>query len=224
MSAGPVRLTRVRALMAAAGLAVVALVVAGCASTVSGSGEFAGSATTSAPSTKATSSKSPSTSSSKSSSRSKDFPDPTATRVTSPSSTPSTSASSTRTSATPKPTGTDAALKSQLARTGENWIHAYAAADVPTFCSLSDPTSLQAVFDEKGITSCDTLTITWDTDLDLKAKLAAFAIPDPTKIIITGGTAFILSFDVTPSGLVGIDWIKQADSSWKVDASILSSS
>lgn len=101
-------------------------------------------------------------------------------------------------------------------------MHAYAAADVPKFCSLSDPPSLKTVLDAKGITSCDTLTITWDTDLDLKAQLAAFAIPDPTKIFIVGDTAFILADNVSPAGLVGLDWIKQADGSWKVDAAVLS--
>ncbi|MCW2602946.1 MAG: hypothetical protein JWN61_1081 [Pseudonocardiales bacterium] len=103
-------------------------------------------------------------------------------------------------------------------------MHAYAAADVPTFCSLSDPASLKSVLDEKGITSCATLTITWDTDRDLQAELAAFAIPDPTDIIIIGTEAFVLAFDVTPASLgIGLNWIKQADGSWKVDASILSS-
>lgn len=217
MSARPIRLTRVRALMAAAGFAVAALVVAGCASTVSGSGAFAGGGTTDDPST--------STSSSRSSSRSADFPDPTTSRSTSSSRSSTASSSSTRTSTspTPSPADTDAALKAQLAQTGVGWVHAYAAADVPTFCSLSDPASLQAVLDEKGITSCDTLTITWDTDQDLQAQLASFAIPDPNDILILGTTAFILSFDVTPASLLGLSWIQQADGSWRVDASILSS-
>lgn len=229
MSAGPIRLSRARALLAAAGFAVAAVVVAGCASTVSGSGAFAGGSPTDDPTTR----------SSTSSSRSQDFPTPTNSRTTSSSrsssstssSTTSTtgSSSSTRSSTptTPSPTPStsapNAALKQQLAQTATSWMHAYAAGDVPTFCSLSDPPSLQAVLDEKGITSCSTLTITWDTDRELQAKLAAFAIPDPSDIIVIGANAFILSFDVSPSGLVGVNWIQQADGAWKVDASILSS-
>ena len=224
MSADPVRPTRVRALLAAAGFAVVALVAAGCASTVSGTGSFGGGDVTDGPTTKASST-------SRSASRSADFPDRTtsSTRTTSSSTTSSSTRSSSTTprtsSAAPSTSSTaDLALKQQLADIGQRWVHAYGNGDVATFCALSDPPSLQAVLDEKGITSCSTLTITWDTDKDLQAQLKAFAIPNPADILVIIDNAFVLSFDTTPEDLnLGLSWIKQADGSWKVDASILSS-
>jgi hypothetical protein len=216
MSSGRDRLTRTRALVLAGLLAAVALIAAGCASAIDGTGTFAGGAT------------STTTSSSATGTRTQDFPDRTtsSSRSTSSSTSSSTStgSSSTRTStsAAPSPDSTDAALKRELADKGVLWVHAYANGDVATFCELADRPSLQSVLDEKGITSCDTLTISWDDDPDLQAQLAAFAIPDPSDILLLGSTAFILSFDTQPEGLsLGLSWIQQADGTWLVDASVL---
>lgn len=212
MSARRFRLTRVRAGVLASCLAVVAIVAAGCASTVDGQGAYGGDGSDPTPTDTRTSA---------TTSKSKDFPSPT--RATS--STRSTSASTTTrssappTSATPDP---DLQIKQGLADIGTRWLHAYAAADIPTFCDLSDPESLQAVLAEKDIESCDVLTINWDDDPALRDQLASFAIPDPSDIIVIADEAFILAFDTVPENLTGMSWLKQADGAWKVDASLLS--
>lgn len=210
MSAGRATLTRLRALALAGLLALLALVAAGCASTVDGNGAYAGPP----PSPIDTVHPTPT--------GSRDFPQRTATPRTTPprtsaSSTPSRSGGSSSSSADP-----DVALKEQLAQTGESWMHAYASGDVATMCALSDPPSMQQVLDEYHIASCDVLPIDWSDDRDIQALVSAFAIPDPGDILLVDDSAFIHSMDVEPRDLgVGMDWIRQDDGSWKVDASIL---
>jgi hypothetical protein len=211
-----------RRLALIAGLGALALLAAGCASSISGTGGFAGASATDGPapsssghtSTSATSTKSGTASTSPSTSKSHDFPttSPTATR-SSASTAPSTS------------TSASSSTKAAIASTGEQWLHAYGNSDEATFCALSDPASLTALLASKDIPSCDELVITWDTDLDLQAELQAFAIPDPSKIIITGSTAVIDGDDTTPSdlGLPELTWYLESDGTWKADCSIFTS-
>jgi hypothetical protein len=211
-----------RRLALIAGLGALALLSAGCASSISGTGGFAGASGTDGPvpsssgrtPTSSTTSKSGTTSTSPSPSKSHDFPttSPTATRSSTSTPQPGTS--------TPASSGTKAAIAS----TGEQWLHAYGNSDEATFCALSDPLSLTALLASKDIPSCDELVITWDTDLDLQAELQAFAIPDPSKITITGSTAVIDGEYTTPSdlGLPELTWYLESDGTWKADCSIFS--
>lgn len=205
----PRRLRRV-ARPASAGAAFASLLAAGaliaaCSSSVAGTGSLARTpaASTSTSHTSATSTRS----------SSPDFP--TASSSTSASRTTSSSSASRSSS------GSDAALKASLAQIGASWAHAYANGDEAQFCALSDPATLQEVFDQKGIASCAQLDINWDTDPDLQAQLASLTIPDPQKIVVNGAKASVSAANVQPSGLTGLGWIQESDQSWKVDASIL---
>jgi len=209
----PRRTHRIRPASAGASLAAIGaacVVLAACSSSVDGKG------TLSDPQSPATSTSRTTPTNTRSSSP--DFPSTsgatTSTRTSSPTGT--SSPTSTRTN------GDEAALKSSLAELGANWMHAYANSDETLFCSLSDPATLQDVFDQKDIADCSELDINWDSDPDLQSQIAAFTIPDPSKISVSGSKATVSASNVRPSGLTSMGWVKQGDGSWKVDASILS--
>ncbi|MDR1998778.1 MAG: hypothetical protein LBQ06_02395 [Frankiaceae bacterium] len=208
---------------ASAGVALAALAVAGalitaCTSSIGGTGTLAGAqGTASSP-----------TSTGSSAATSGAAGSGTPTRPPSSSAAASSSAaksSSAAPSSSPTPSDTaTAALKSSLAGIGEGWMHAYAVGDEVQFCSLSDPPTLQRLFDQKGIGSCADMVINWDSDPALQARIASFSIPDPQKIVVSGSSAQVSSSNVLPTGLTSMSWIQESDQSWKVDVSILVSS
>lgn len=203
----PLRINRAASAGGAfAALAVACALMAACSSSVGGTGTLA-STPTPTPTTSATKATPTNTRTS-----SPDFPSTSATT-----SKPPTSAATTST------TGGNAALKASLADLGANWMHAYANGDEAQFCALSDPATLQAVFNEKGIGSCSELNIDWSSDPDLQSQIAGFSIPDPQKIAVSGTKATVSASNVKPAGLTSMSWIQQSDQTWKVDASILAS-
>lgn len=207
-----------RALLALSGLAAAGLIV-GCSSTVSGDGSFDEGDRTTSTTTKST----------RTSTTSRDFPTPTPTNTRTTDSTtgrtstptPTNTRTAGSTTATRTPTSSTTALQTELAAMATSWMHSYASGDEATFCSLSDPVTLQQVFDEKSIASCADLNIDWTDDPELQAKLAAFAIPNPSRIVVSASSASITASNVSPSGMPGMKWVKTADGTWKVDASIL---
>ena len=188
-------------------LAAAGLLVAGCSSAISGSGGFAGPTATPTRTTGGTT-----TSPAPTGTRTRDFPTSNATTSTAPTTASSSSSGS-------------ASTKAVIANVGEQWMHAYGNGDEATFCALSDPGSLAALFAQKGIADCSELNINWDTDKALQADLQAFAIPDPSKIVVSSSSATIAGANTTPTsiGIASLTWFLEQDGSWKVDASLLSS-